>query len=332
METPLSELETVLVTGCAGFIGSNATVSLLDAGYRVVGFDNLNDYYSPVRKQANLTEIRKETTHPERFRFLEGDLRDRDRIRQLFQERIDRIVHLAAMAGVRNSIEDPALYIDVNLNATLYLLDAARDHKVRNFVFGSTSSVYGATRTIPFVETDPCDRPLSPYPATKRAAEMLGYSYHHLYGLNFTVLRFFTVYGPRGRPDMMAHRVLDNLYFGRKTPLYRGGDMHRDWTSVSDIVAGVLSATGRELGYTIINLGRGEPILVSDFVKVMEKRAGKKASLDNAPMMDADMPCTYADITRARELLGYEPKVGIQEGVERFHDWYRVAVLEDRAL
>jgi UDP-glucuronate 4-epimerase len=329
----VSELETVLVTGCAGFIGSHTTVSLLDSGYRVLGLDNLNDYYSPDRKQANLAEIRQETAHPERFDFLQADLRDKERIRQIFQDhRVDRVVHLAAMAGVRNSIEDPALYIDVNLNATLYLLDAARDHKVRNFVFASTSSVYGATRTIPFVETDPCDRPLSPYPATKRAAEMLGYSYHHLYGLNFTVLRFFTVYGPRGRPDMMAHRVLDNIYFGRKTPLFRGGDMHRDWTAVSDIVAGVVSATGRELGYAIINLGRGKPILVSEFVKVMEKQAGKKATLVDAPMMDADMSYTYADISRARELLGYEPAVGIEEGVARFHEWYRATVLASRAV
>lgn len=325
--------ETVLLTGCAGFIGSHTAVRLLDAGYLVVGIDNLNSYYSPERKRRNLEEIRSESRNPDRFQFVEGDLRDRDILRGLFQDHpIERIVHLAAMAGVRNSIEDPALYYDVNLGATLNLLDAARDNQVRNFVFASTSSVYGDTQTVPFIESDSCDRPLAPYPASKRAAEMLGFSYHHLYKLHFTALRFFTVYGPRGRPDMMAYKVLDNIFFGHPTPLYKGGDMHRDWTYVGDIVSGVVAATERPLGYEVINLGRGEPVKLADFVRLVEQQAGKEAHLLEAPMMDADIAYTYADISRARELLGYQPTVGVAEGVKRFWDWYRGAVLESRVL
>lgn len=325
--------ETILLTGCAGFIGSHTAVRLLDAGYLVVGIDNLNDYYDPARKRSNLAEVRAEASHPDRFHFIHGDLRDKDTLRKLFADHpVQRIIHLAAMAGVRNSIEDPALYYDINLNATLNLLDAARDHKVKNFVFASTSSVYGATETIPFVESDPCDRPLAPYPASKRAAEMLGFSYHHLYALNFTALRFFTVYGPRGRPDMMAYKVLDNIFFGHKTPLYKGGDMYRDWTYVGDIVTGVVAAAERELGYAIINLGRGEPVKLADFVGLVEQQAGKKAELVDTPMMEADIAYTYADISRARKLLGYRPTVGVEEGVRLFWDWYRGAVLESRVL
>ncbi len=325
--------ETILLTGCAGFIGSHTAVRLLNAGYLVIGIDNLNDYYDPARKRSNLAEVRAEAKNPEHFQFIEGDLRDKETVRKLFQDHpVERIIHLAAMAGVRNSIEDPQLYFDVNLSATLNLLDAARDHQVKSFVFASTSSVYGATETIPFVETDPCDRPLAPYPASKRAAEMLGFSYHHLYKLNFTALRFFTVYGPRGRPDMMAYKVLDNIFFGHKTPLYKGGDMHRDWTYVGDIVSGVVAAAERPQGFAVINLGRGEPVKLADFVALVEQQAGKKAELVDTPMMDADITYTYADISRARELLGYQPTVGVEEGVKRFWDWYRGAVLESRVL
>lgn len=224
---------TVLVTGVAGFIGSHTAQALLAQGDTVVGLDNLNDYYSPARKRANLQEVQL-IAPASRFLFYEGDIRDRALVARLFSEyQLDIIVHLAAMAGVRVSIEDPALYYDVNLNGTLVLLDASvgrltpdvQNTRLPLFLFASTSSVYGATRQIPFVETDPCDRPLAPYPASKRAAEILGYTYHHLYGLNFTALRFFTVYGPRGRPDMMAYKVADSIHFGREVPLYNNGQM-----------------------------------------------------------------------------------------------------------
>ena len=178
------------------------------------------------------------------------------------------------------------------------------------------------------METDPCDRPLAPYPASKRAAELLGYTYHHFYGLNFTALRFFTVYGPRGRPDMMAYKVADSIFFGREVPLYNNGQMHRDWTYIDDIVKGVVAAVDRPLGYEIINLGRGEPVLLADFVRLIEELTGRKAHLVPAPMPDADIPYTYADISKARHLLGYNPTISVQEGVARFLEWYEQAVLE----
>ncbi len=320
--------KTILVTGAAGFIGSHTVAALLARGDLVVGLDNLNDYYDPRRKRANLAEIERSTKSRERFRFVEGDIRDRPLVARIFAENaFDALIHLAAMAGVRASIEDPRLYYDVNLIGTLVLLDTARDHQVENFVFASTSSVYGNTRAIPFVETDVCDRPLAPYPASKRAAEMLGYAYHHLYGQSFTALRFFTVYGPRGRPDMMAYKVLDNIFFGKEVPLYNEGQMHRDWTYVEDIVSGIVAAVDRPLGYEIVNLGRGEPVLLADFVALIEQMAGRKARLVPSPMPEADIAYTYADINKARRLLGYDPNVSVREGVRRFWRWYQWAVL-----
>lgn len=320
---------TILVTGAAGFIGSHAAEALLRAGYRVIGLDNLNDYYDPERKRGNVEEVRAAAGDGE-FRFVEGDVRDRGLVRPLFErEGLAAVVHLAAMAGVRASIANPALYYDVNVNGTLPLLDAARDVALPQFVLASTSSVYGRSERIPFVETDACDRPVSPYSASKRAAELLAYTYHHLYGLNVTALRFFTVYGPRGRPDMMAYKVLDSIHSGRQVPLYNGGQMHRDWTYVDDIVAGVTAAVERPMGFEIVNLGRGEPVLLKDFVTGIEEVSGRRAHLVPAPMMDADVPYTYADVSKATRLLGYDPKVSVREGIELFWHWYRQAVLGD---
>jgi UDP-glucuronate 4-epimerase len=320
--------KTILVTGAAGFIGSHVAQALLLRGDTVVGLDNLNDYYDPARKRSNLDEVRRVVDHAPRFTFVQDDLRDQPALSALFdQYPFEAVVHLAAMAGVRASTENPHLYYDVNLIGTLNLLDQARRHGIDSFVLASTSSVYGATQQIPFVETDPCDRPLAPYPASKRAAEMLGFSYHHLYGQNFTALRFFTVYGPRGRPDMMAYKVLDNIFFGRQVPLYNNGQMHRDWTYVDDIVAGIVAAADRPLGYEVMNLGRGEPVLLADFVRLIEELAGRTAQLVPAPMADADIPYTYASIDRAHRLLGYTPTVSVREGVTRFWNWYRQAVL-----
>jgi UDP-glucuronate 4-epimerase len=322
---------TILVTGAAGFIGSHVTQALLARGDAVVGLDNLNDYYPPARKEANVAEVRTSAPDAGRYTFIAGDVRDRELVRRLFAEQaFDGVIHLAAMAGVRISIADPHLYYDVNVIGTLNLLDAARDYGVGSFVFASTSSVYGRTERVPFVESDPCDRPLAPYPASKRAAEMLAFTYHHLYGLNCTVLRFFTVYGPRGRPDMVAYLVADNIFLGRPVPLYNGGQMYRDWTYVDDIAAGILAAVDRPLGYEIINLGRGEPVLLADFIRLIEELAGRRANLTPAPMTDSDIAYTYADIGKARRLLDYHPRVAVAEGVERFWQWYRRAVLEQQ--
>ncbi len=321
-------MKTFLVTGAAGFIGSNTVTALLARGDTVVGVDNLNDYYDPARKESNLEEVRASAPDPDKFIFERADIRDLSAMDALFaKHHFDGVVHLAAMAGVRASIDDPELYLDVNLNGTLKLLQAAQRHGQPVFVFASTSSVYGETTVIPFVETDRADRPLAPYPASKRAAELIGHSFFHLYGQNFTALRFFTVYGPRGRPDMMAYKVLDNIFHGREVPLYNGGQMHRDWTYVDDIVKGIIAAVDTPLGYEVINLGRGEPTLLADFVKLIEAQAGRSSQLVNEPMLAADISYTYADVSRARQLLGYAPSVSVDEGVAKFWDWYQTAVL-----
>lgn len=320
---------TILVTGCAGFIGSHVAQALLSRGERVLGLDNLNPYYSPVRKRENLREVERSTPASAQFTFVEGDFRNRDLVGSLFGEHgVRTVVHLGAMAGVRVSIEDPHLYYDVNLTGTLNLLEAARQHQVGNFVLASTSSVYGNTEQMPFVEDDRCDQPLAPYAASKRAAEMLGFTYHHVHGQNSTALRFFTVYGPRGRPDMMAYKVADNILYRRDVPLYNNGQMHRDWTYIDDIVSGVVAAADRPLGFEIINLGRGEPVLLADFVRLIEELTGRKANLTPAAMPETDIPYTFADISKARALLGYAPEVSVKEGVLHFWKWYQRAVLK----
>jgi UDP-glucuronate 4-epimerase len=320
---------SILVTGAAGFIGSHTAVRLLRRGETVVGLDNLNDYYSPDRKRQNLDEVARQQKHAGQFQFVEGDIRDRDLIRRLFEQHDFRsVIHLAAMVGVRASVINPWLYYDVNVTGTLNLLEAVRAQpesagaQRANFVLASTSLVYGRTEALPFVETDAADRPLAPYPASKRAAEMLGFTYHHLHGLDFTAVRFFTVYGPRGRPDMIAYKVLNSAYGGEEVPYYNGGQMHRDWTFVDDIVSGITAASDRRLGYQLINLGRGEPVLLADFIETLEYLAGKKARLKAMPMVQSDVKYTYADIAKAQKLLGYHPKVSFEEGIQRFFTWY----------
>lgn len=312
---------TILVTGAAGFIGSHLAERLLRRGDEVIGLDNFNDYYDPTRKRAN---ERRLCAYPN-FRMVEADVRDRERMFTLLAEnKFSAVAHLAAMAGVRNAIEQPDLYVNVNLNGTQNVLDAARAAGgVGNFVLASTSSVYGNTEQVPFIETDSCDRPLQPYAAAKRAAEILGYSYHHLFGQNFTILRFFTVYGPNGRPDMMAYLLADSITKGKRIPLYDGGQMYRDWTYVDDTVSGIVAALDRPLGYEIINLGRGEPVLLKDFVEMMEELSGRKANLVPTPRLAADFVRNVADISKARRLLDYQPSVPVIEGVRRFWEWYQ---------
>ena len=253
------------------------------------------------------------------FRMIEADIRDRQFVLQLFEEeKFEAVAHLAALAGVRNAVLYPEQYVEVDFNGSQNLMDGARLSKVQNFVFASTSSVYGNTDIIPFVETDPCDRPLQPYAAAKRAAEILGYTYHYLFGLNFTAIRFFTVYGPNGRPDMMAYLVADSITKGIQIPLYEGGQMFRDWTYVEDITDGVVAALDRQLGYEIINLGRGEPVLLKEFVEMLESLAGKKANVLSKPKLAADFVRNEADISKARRLLGYDPQISVAEGVRSF--------------
>ncbi len=318
---------TYLVTGAAGFIGSHTAIRLLERGDHVVGLDNFNDYYDPARKRANLADVQRAAQQSGSLTFVEGDIRDRALLGGLFEEHaFSGVAHLAAMAGVRASVENPWLYYECNLTGTLNLLDATQRHKNPNFVLASTSSAYGNTERIPFVETDTADRPLAPYPASKRSAELLGHSYHHMQGVDFTALRFFTVYGPRGRPDMMTYKILDAIRTGKPMSLFNGGNMHRDWTFVGDVVSGVVAALDKRLGYEVINIGRGEPVLVAEFIKFFEQLAGKKAPFHVEPMMKADVDFTFANIDKAKVLLGYDPKVSVEEGVRRFYEWYKVAV------
>ena len=315
-----------LVTGGAGFIGSHVTEALLQRGDEVVILDNFNDYYDPARKRMNVQEVESATSPGERLAVVEGDIRDAKAVRRALEQPVEAIVHLAAMAGVRASIEDPALYYDVNVMGTLKLLEAAVDMDPKPvFVFASTSSVYGDSTTFPLEESDRCDRPLVPYSSSKRAAEMMGHAFHNLYDLDVTAVRFFTVYGPRGRPDMMAYKVADSAAGGAPVPLYNRGQMHRDWTYISDITAGVIAAADRRLGFEVINLGRGEPVLLADFVKLVEKELGAPADLTDAPMPQGDVTKTHAQVDKARDLLDYSPEISVEEGVHRFTEWYRAS-------
>jgi UDP-glucuronate 4-epimerase len=317
--------KTVLVTGAAGFIGSHVAQALACRGDRVVGIDNFDDYYDPACKHRNVAEVRAQLgAEASRFELVTGDVRDLELVERLFaRERIDAVVHLAALAGVRASIGQAARYFDVNLTGTIRLLDAAVKHGTAQFVLASTSSVYGDSSRLPFTETEACDRPLAPYPASKRAAELLGYSYHNLHGTSFTALRFFTVYGPRNRPDMMAHMLLDSVVHGQRVPLFEGGELKRDWTYVGDIAQGVVAAIDRPLGYEIVNLGRGEPVWLREFVQIVEELTGKKALVHEASMPAADMKETFASIDKARRLLGYAPQTSVREGVANLWAWYR---------
>lgn len=326
----------ILVTGAAGFIGSHTAVRLLRRGEGevIVGLDNLDDFYSPERKRQNLAEVAQQEQRPGQFQFVEGDVRDRALLAQLFDKHaFSTVIHLAARVGVKASVQNPWLYYDVNVMGTLNLLEAVREHpnaegQRANVVFASTSLVYGRTEVVPFVETDTADRPLAPYAASKRAAEMLGFTYHHLHGMDFTAVRFFTVYGPRGRPEMLAYKVLNSAFSGDSVPLYNSGQMHRDWTFIDDIVSGIVAASEHRLGYEVLNLGRGEPVLVADFVETLEYVAGTKAKLEHTPMPLSDVKYTYAAVEKAKKLIGYNPKISFEEGIQRFYSWYAEHVLK----
>ena len=311
---------TYLVTGGAGFIGSHVAEALLRRGERVVVIDNFNDYYDPMIKQRNAAQLRDY----DNCVMIEGDIRDVALVDRLFAEQgITHVAHLAAMAGVRESVRQPRLYLDVNLTGTLNLLETAKEANIKQFVLASTSSVYGKTELLPFVESDTADRPLAAYPASKRAAELLAHTYNNLFGMNITALRFFNVYGPAGRPDMMPWRLLEATQTGEQIRLFNNGDIHRDWTYIADTVKGVLTALGQPLGFEIINLGCGAPISLTDFVELIEEYAGESINTVSVPTPLSDPPITYCDNSKARELLGFAPSITIQEGLLRTWEWYR---------
>ena len=315
----------VLVTGAAGMIGSHLCEALLARGEEVVGLDDFNDFYDPLRKRANVSGFRGHA----RCRFVEADVRDARAVRELVaSERPEAIAHLAAYANVRYSIGRAPLYVAVNFVGSVNLLEAARETDLGNFVFASTSSVYGDSDRLPFEESDPCNRPLAPYPATKKAVEVIGHTYHRLHGLPFTALRIFSVYGPRARPDMMPYMLTDGIARGEEVVLFDGGRMKRDWTYVDDVVRGVVAALERPLGYEVINLGRGEPVRMADFASKIEELVGKKALLQTPPAPPSEVRVNFASIAKARRLLDYDPRTSVDQGLARLWDWYGREVAE----
>ena len=307
----------VLVTGCAGFIGWKVAEELLEAGHRVVGVDNFNDAYDPRLKEWRLAQLRECSG----FEFHRIDICDRDGLRALFRRgSFDAVVNLAARAGVRPSVEDPWTYYKTNVTGTLNLLELCREHGVKKFVLASTSSVYGNGER-PFRENQPTDRPLSPYAASKKAAEALCYTYHHLHGLDVTVLRYFTVYGPAGRPDMSIFRFIRWIAESEPLSLSGDGSQERDFTFVDDIARGTLLAL-KPLGYEIINLGSDRPASLQRVIAILEKLLEQKARVVYHPKHPADVPATWADISKARRLLGWEPQTPLEEGLRRAVEWY----------
>lgn len=316
----MEELGPVLVTGGAGFIGSHLVDRLLQDGEQVTALDNFDTFYDPALKRRNLGSA---VVHPG-FRLVEGDIRDKDRLDRLFREGGFRtVVHLAARAGVRPSIEDPELYTSVNLDGTTRLLEACRRHRVDRFIFGSSSSVYGNNRKIPFAEGDPVDRPISPYAATKKAGEVLCHAHHHLFGMRIACLRFFTVYGPRQRPEMAIHRFTREIEAGDAVQQFGDGTSARDYTYVDDIVSGIVVAMKRTQSYHIWNLGGSETVSLSGLIRRIGERLGKEPRIVVQPVQPGDVDRTWADTTLAGEELGWKAEVDIEDGLDRFITWFR---------
>ena len=312
----------ILVTGGAGFIGSHLTRRLLARGDRVTVLDDFNDFYDPSRKRANVAPFLGRPA-PFDYRLVEGDIRDAALVDRLFAEgRFDGVVHLAARAGVRPSLQEPILYEDVNCIGTLRLLEAARRHGPDIFIFGSSSSVYGINEKVPFSEADEVNQPISPYATTKRTGELLCYNYHHLYGLRTACLRFFTVYGPGQRPEMAIHKFTDLLAKGRTVPMYGDGTSRRDYTYVDDILDGVVAALDLAPGFEILNLGGADTTSLKDLIHWIAEELAVEPRIDYLPAQPGDVPITYADVSKASRLLGYSPKVPIREGLRRFVAWY----------
>jgi UDP-glucuronate 4-epimerase len=313
-------MKRVLITGAAGFIGSHLTEALLARGDSVVGLDEFNDYYDPAIKRRNLAQAQQ---HPA-FSLCEGDICDEALVRSVFErERPEVVVHLAARAGVRPSLKDPNLYHRVNVIGSQHILDACRDFKPSHLVFASSSSVYGGSTAVPFKETDPVMRPISPYAATKRMNELQAHVYSHVYGVNVTMLRFFTVYGPRQRPDMAIHMFTKAMLKGESVPMFGDGSTRRDYTYVDDIIDGVVRCVDRPFRYEIFNLGEHHTTALHELIDLVAKHTGQAARIDRKSLQPGDVEITYADIDHARDLLGYHPQFTMDEGIARFVAWYR---------
>jgi UDP-glucuronate 4-epimerase len=312
--------DRVLVTGGAGFIGSHLCERLLDQGREVLVLDNFNDFYDPSIKRRNIEGVRNNPA----YTLVEGDIRDEETVKGLFSSfRPGAVIHLAAMAGVRPSLEDPHLYNDVNITGTTVLLEVLKDHRVDNFLFGSSSSVYGAHDKVPFSEKDVLNRPVSPYAATKLAGEQICFTYHHLYQIPVSCLRFFTVYGPRQRPEMAIHLFARMILKGEPITVFGDGESRRDYTYVADIVDGVCLALDRPQGYEIFNLGESRTVLLSEMISLIEENLGRQVEKKHVPDQPGDVPVTYADIEKARSVLGYDPSVPVEEGIRLFTKWLK---------
>ena len=311
---------TILVTGGAGFIGSHLCEALLQREHKVVALDSFDDFYEPAVKRTNLAKCEGKDD----FSLVEGDIRDADTVNTVLHEHgVDVIVHLAARAGVRPSIEQPVVYQNVNVGGTAVLLEAARLHGVRKFIFASSSSVYGNNKKVPFAESDNVDFPISPYAASKKAGELLCHTFHHLYGMDITCLRFFTVYGPRQRPDLAIHKFARLIEAGRPIPVFGDGTMMRDHTFIDDIVDGVLRAIDKCAGFAIYNLGNSHPVSLADLIAAIERALGKKATIDRQPPQPGDVERTFSDVSRAKADLGYVPRTALADGLPRFVEWLR---------
>ncbi|MDX6530673.1 MAG: UDP-glucuronate 4-epimerase [Blastocatellia bacterium] len=315
-------MKNILITGGAGFIGSHLVDRLLaEGGWRITVVDDFNDFYDPVVKREN---VRVRLANPD-YKLIEADIRNHADIERAFAETpFDCLVHLAARAGVRPSLKEPRLYVETNINGTLNLLESARAHGVKQFVFGSSSSVYGMNAKVPFSEDDPIFNPISPYAATKAAGELLCHSYAHLYDLRIVCLRFFTVYGARQRPDLAIHKFAKLISAGKPIPVFGDGTTRRDYTYIDDIIAGVRAAMDYDRSkYEIINLGESRTVELRELIALLEKSLDRHAEIDRQPLQPGDVPQTFADISKARRLLGYDPQTQIEDGIQKFTEWFR---------
>ena len=308
----------ILVTGCAGFIGWAVAKRLLEEGHKVIGVDNLNSYYDVRLKHYRLEDLRSYRD----FKFFQLDIEDYGKLKEVFENyRFDAVINEAARAGVRASIEDPFVYMTTNANGTLNLLELCKNYGISKFVLASTSSLY-AGQPMPFKEDLPVNTPISPYAASKKAAEVIAYTYHYLYGIDVSILRYFTVYGPAGRPDMSVFRFIKWIMEGSSLEVFGDGSQSRDFTYIEDIAEGTILAL-KPLGYQIINLGNNKPHSLLEMISLVERFTGKKAKIENREFHKADMKATWADITKAKELLGWQPKTSLEEGIEKTVDWFK---------
>ncbi|HUE82250.1 MAG TPA: GDP-mannose 4,6-dehydratase [Pyrinomonadaceae bacterium] len=315
-------MTNILITGGAGFIGSHLADRLLaDEDWNVTVIDDFNDFYEPAIKYNNVS---RHVENPA-YRVIEADIRDPSALLQIFRGgNFAVVVHLAARAGVRPSLREPQLYVETNINGTLHLLELCREHHIKQFVFGSSSSVYGINAKVPFAEDDPIRQPISPYAATKAAGELLCHTYSHLYGIRSVCLRFFTVYGARQRPDLAIHKFARLISGGQPIPIFGDGTTRRDYTYIDDIISGVRAAIDYDqTAYEVINLGESRTVALEELVSLIEKELGQQAVIDRRPLQPGDVPQTFADITKARQLLGYNPQTQIEDGIRKFVEWFR---------